>query len=398
MLIAAGEHGLTDHAARIALLLGERGLGGNDADLDTRLARFARDRSPRSTAAARLAERWSRLAGGGRDGSPAADATGLCVALAFPDRLARRRGGKGGGDYASVGGRGFRLDPADPLAGSEWLAVAEVQGAAQGARIINAAAIEAATVERLFGAAIETERVVRFDAATGTVVAERRRRLGAITLARGPDANADPAAIAAALLDGVRARGLDGLPWPDDVVALRARVGFARAAGFDLPDLSDAALLDSAEAWLAPALLGSRRLDAIAPDRLRDGIAALLDWEQTRSLDQLAPKRFTTPAGTGHAIDYSAEAGPTVQLRVQELFGLTRHPTIMDGRVPLVLSLTSPAHRPIQTTRDLPAFWAGSWVAVAKEMRGRYPRHPWPDDPAAAAPTTRTKRADARRS
>ncbi len=396
MLIAAGEHGLTRHAARVALLLGERGLGGNEADLDARLGRFAHDRSQRATAAARLAERWARLARGQDHETPSADATGLCLALGFPDRLSRRRGASGG-DYVSVGGRGFRIDPADPLARSEWLAVAEVQGAAQGARIVSAASIEAATVERLFGDAIETERVVRFDAATGGVVAERTRRLGAITLARGPDSEADPDNIASALLAGVRRHGLSLLPWPTEAAALRARSGFARAAGFDLPDLSDAALLENADTWLAPALDGVRRLDVMAPHRLRDALAGLLDWEQTRLLDRIAPERFATPAGTSHAIDYAAEGGPTVTLRVQELFGLTTHPAIMDGRLPLILSLTSPAHRPIQTTRDLPAFWAGSWRAVAKEMRGRYPRHPWPDDPAAAAPTTRTKRADARR-
>ncbi len=158
----------------------------------------------------------------------------------------------------------------------------------------------------------------------------------------------------------------------------------------------DAALLDRLDEWLAPLLPGKRRLDAIPPGALTEGVRALIGWDGGRTIDRLAPAEFISPAGSTHAIDYAAEAGPTVTLRVQALFGLAEHPAVGSARVPLVLSLTSPAGRPIQTTRDLPGFWAGSWSAVAKEMRGRYPRHPWPDDPAAADPTLRTKKADAR--
>lgn len=398
MLIAARDHGIAATAARVAVLLGERGLGGPGVDIDARLRRFADERSPRAVAARRLGDRWLTLAGGGGGTEAApADAAGLAIALAYPDRVARRRAGDGG-DYASVGGRGFRLDPADPLARAEWLAVADVQGAAQGARILAAAEIDAATVEALFADRITLSREVRFDAATGGAVAERRRRLGALTLSRGADPDAPAAAIADALLAGLAAEGLGRLPWGDAAVALRQRADAAHAAGFDLAALDDAALIADLADWAPPLLAGRRRLDAVSAAGLHDALVARLGWQGQQLLDRVAPTRLSTPAGTSHAIDYGAEGGPTVTLRVQELFGLARHPTVMDGRVPLVLSLTSPAGRPIQTTRDLPGFWSGSWRDVAKEMRGRYPRHPWPDDPTAAAATTRTKRADARRS
>src|SRR5204862_383214 len=148
--------------------------------------------------------------------------------------------------------------------------------------------------------------------------------------------------------------------------------------------------------WLPALVAGKRRLDAIAPGALTEAIRNLIDWNDQRRIDSMAPAQFTSPAGSTHAIDYAAEGGPRVELRVQALFGLAEHPVIGTERVPLVLSLTSPAGRPIQTTRDLPGFWAGSWSAVAKEMRGRYPRHPWPDAPAEASATLRTKKADAR--
>ncbi|WP_414903483.1 ATP-dependent helicase HrpB [Sphingomonas flavalba] len=393
MLIAGGARGWGRAAAVVAVLLSERGLGGNDADLELRARRWTSERGSRAEAGRRLAERWRRLAGADDDGS---GDIGACIALGFPDRVARRRGADGA-DWISVGGRGFRLDPASPLARAEWLAVAETQGTAAGARILAAAAIDYATVEVLFGERIETIRSVAFDPATGGASASRVRRLGAIVLARGPDDRVEPEAIAAALLAGVRAGSLALLPWDGPAAALLARARFAAAHSAGLPDLSDAVLADTLDAWLPPLLAGRRRLGDIPAEALAAAVAGLLDWDGQRLLDRFAPARLETPAGSSHAIDYAAEGGPKVEVRVQALFGLAVHPTVADGRVPLVLSLTSPAGRPIQTTRDLPGFWAGSWAAVAKEMRGRYPRHPWPDDPAATAPTLRTKKADARR-
>lgn len=323
------------------------------------------------------------------------DSVATCVALAFPDRIARRRDPSGEA-WASVGGRGFRLDPASSLARHDWLAVAETQGMAAGARILSAAPIDAATVEALFGDRIETRRSVAFDPATGGVKVLRERRLGAIRLASGPDADAAPDAIAATLLAGVRTHGLDLLPWSDAALALRERAHFAADHGGADLRLDDESLLDRADQWLAPLLAGKRRLDQIDAGALGDALRGIIGWEAMQAIDRLAPARFETPAGSSHAIDYAAEGGPRVELRVQALFGLATHPVVGGGRVPLVLSLTSPAGRPIQTTRDLPGFWAGSWAAVAREMRGRYPKHPWPDDPAGAPATLRTKKADAR--
>ncbi|WP_093334221.1 ATP-dependent helicase HrpB [Sphingomonas rubra] len=388
MLIRGGERGLGRTAAEVAVLLQERGLGGNDVDLEGRLARWRSDRGIKAKAARGLAERWANLspvhslAGRGEE-------VATCVALAFPDRVARRRNGSGEA-WASAGGRGFRLDPASPLAAAEWLAVADTQGAASGARILAAARIDLVTIESLFADRVETVCEVVFDPATGGVAATRERRLGALRLSSGPDPTADPVAIAAALVAGVRRHGLGLLPWNEASAAYRARAAYAGVP------LDDATLVERLDEWLPPLVEGRRRLDAIPPRALGDALRQLIGWAGTATIDRVAPSHFTSPAGSTHAIDYAAEGGPRVELRPQALFGLATHPVVGEGRVPLVLSLTSPAGRPIQTTRDLPGFWAGSWAAVAKEMRGRYPRHPWPDDPAAASATLRTKKADAK--
>ncbi len=389
MLLRSGEAGFGGVAAEVAVLLSERAAGGPGTDIEARLRRLRQERGPRAEAARGLARRWAGLVRAAPGGDPAHAAE--AVALAFPDRIARRRGADGA-DWIAAGGRGLRLDPADPLARAEWLAVAETQGAAGGARIFSAAALDEAMVEQIAGDRIETVRHVTFDPATGGVAAVRERRLGAIRLTRGPDPAAEPAAIAAALLEGVRAAGPAILPWPEAATALRQRAAFTNAA-----DLSDAALAETIDDWLPPLLAGRRRLGDIAGAGLTQALETMLGWDGRRALDAAAPAAFTSPAGSTHAIDYAAEGGPAVEVRVQALFGLACHPAIANGSVPLVLRLTSPAGRPIQTTRDLPGFWAGSWAAVAREMRGRYPRHPWPDDPAAAPPTLRTKRATAAR-
>lgn len=390
MLARAGEIGLGGVAAEVAVLLGERGLGGSDPDLELRLRRWRGDRSPKAQAARKLAERWARSMPAAVSAPPAGGHdVAVAVALAFPDRVARRRDASGE-RWASVGGRGFKLDPASTLAREQWLAVAETQGMAAGARILSAAAIDEESVAALFGERIETRHIAEFDPATGGVRPLRERRLGAIRLSSGPDSGADPAAIEAALVEGVRAHGLALLPWQAGAEAYRQRAIYA-----GLP-FDDESLLARLDEWLPPLVAGRRRLDAIPPGALGEALRGLLSWDEQQRVERVAPSHFTSPAGSSHAIDYGAEGGPRVELRVQALFGLAEHPTVGTARVPLVLSLTSPAGRPIQTTRDLPGFWAGSWAAVAKEMRGRYPRHPWPDDPAAAAATLRTKNADAR--
>jgi ATP-dependent helicase HrpB len=211
-------------------------------------------------------------------------------------------------------------------------------------------------------------------------------------LGEGPDDTPDPAAIAGALLDAIRREGLDLLPWTERTRRLQGRAAFAARHDPSLAPIDDATLAARLDDWLPPLLVGCRRLDEVAPDALHGAIEAMLGWPGTRQVETLAPASFTAPAGSQHPIAYDDPVGPVVELRPQTLFGLTSHPTVGHG-VPLVLRLVSPAGRPIQTTTDLPGFWAGSWAAVAREMRGRYPRHPWPDDPASAVATTRTKRA-----
>ena len=422
MLIEARARGFGEAAAEVAVLLAERGLGGNDADLEIRHRRWRSERGPRADGARRMAKGWAvacapparaggvdspQASGGGQvvatrehalpfAASPLfssrSGGTGLAeaLALAFPDRLSRRRDSTGE-QWQSVGGRGFRLDPASPLARSEWLAVGEVAGAASGARILSAAAIEFAEIEALFDDRIESWTEVRFDPATAAISATRGRRLGAIRLSSAPDPKPDQAAIEAGLIAAVRRHSLALLPWPESAIALRHRAAFAAAHDPDIPALDDAALLAALDEWLAPLLTGKRRLDPL--DGLRQALDGLLGYQAARLIDRLAPTHFISPAGSSHPIDYAAPGGPAVEVRAQALYGLNAHPMVAGGRVPLTLAITSPAHRPIQTTRDLPAFWAGSWREVAKEMRGRYPRHPWPDDPAGAPPTLRTKRA-----
>jgi ATP-dependent helicase HrpB len=372
------------------VLLPERGLGGNEVDLEARRDRWRRERGLRAEAARRLARNFLRLVGADKP-HPTADDGGIAsaIALAFPDRLARRRDSTGA-LWASVGGRGFRLDPASPLAKSEWLAVAETQGSASGARIISAAAMTLPEIETLYPDRIETKRRVTFNPDTGAVEARRTRSLGAITVASGPDNDADPLDVAAALVEAVRTYGLTHLSLEDRAHRLRERALFA---GIEV--LTDEALIATVDEWFPALVQGKRRLSDVT------GIAAafetLLGWEGMKAVNALAPEGFRSPAGTSHIIDYAAAAGPTVELRVQALFGVSDHPIVGTNRVPLILSLTSPAGKPIQTTRDLPGFWTGSWADVAKEMRGRYPRHNWPDDPTNAVASLKTKNALAKK-
>ena len=393
MLIEADARGWGETAAEAAVLISERGLGGTEADLEMRLRRWRSEKGKRADAARGLARRWLGLLPERRGGK---GELGPCIALAFPDRVAKRRGSDGA-DWLSVGGRGFRLDPTSPLAREDWLAVAEVSGTAAGARILAAAPIDQATVEALFADRISSGTELQFDPATASVRASHGRRLGAILLSGGRDSRADPAAIEAALLEGVREHGLGLLPWSDAAMSLRRRAHFARRFDPAIADLSDEALIAGLDSWLPLLLDGRRSLrDVDREGAERSACGACLAGRAARPSTGWRPAISRSPAGSRHAIDYEAEAGPTVTARVQALFGLSDHPMVANGKVPLVLALTSPAGRPIQTTRDLPGFWRGSWTAVAKEMRGRYPRHPWPDDPASADPTLKTKKAAAR--
>ncbi len=391
MLIDAKGRGFAAAAADVAVLLTERGLGGSDPDLEVRMRRWRMDRSARAQAARGMAENWRRRLGI-RDQSARDEQLGQALALAFPDRVSRRRDSSGE-NWQSIGGRGFRLDPASSLAGSEWLAVGEVAGHASGARILSAAPIGERDVIELFADRIEIRHDGDFDPTTGAVTPTRSRRLGSIKLSSGPDPAPDQAAIEEALLEGVREHGLALIPWDERSLQLRHRAAFAHLFDPEIAALDDPMLIDRLDEWLAPLLLKKRRLGDVPAAAIGSALQQLLGYDASRKLDRLAPALFTSPAGSSHGIDYLADGGPTVEVRAQALFGLSRHPTVANGAVPLTLAITSPAGRPIQTTKDLPGFWAGTWRDVAKDMRGRYPKHPWPNDPASAVPTLKTKRA-----
>lgn len=391
MLLFGAVRGQAQEAARLALLLQERGLGGRGEDLARRLDRWQAERGGRADASRKLARRWAELAEreAGRSGR-AADADdvplGVLLAEAFPDRIARARGALGE-EWLSSGGRGYRLDPASPLVTARWLVIGDAQGEAKGARITAACTLEEADILRHLAHRIEERHTLAWNAAEERVEARLERRLGAIVLARVPDPSPDPAAVTAALVDAVRKGGLNILPLGPASRALIVRAGYA---GLDA--LSEAVLRDSLEEWLAPLLSGRRDL-AIGAGRLHEALLGRLDWNARQMLDRLAPAEFRSPAGTGHAIDYAHEGGPCVEVRVQALFGLDSHPCIGQPPRPLLLSLTSPGAKPIQTTADLPGFWRGSWRDVVKDMKGRYPRHRWPDEPWTEDPSLKTKNA-----
>jgi len=395
MMIDMARFGGAGEAAEIALVLTERGLGGNDVDLAHRLDHMRQDRSGRAHDARRMAKRWAAIAAEAepqrRPEGAAGHSVGVILALAYPDRIARSRGGAAGG-FLLANGRGASLDPASALAREKFLAVAELAGAAAHSRILLAAAITLSEIEVHFADRIVSRDDVAFDAAGASLRGRRIRRLGAAVLFEQPMAIVPNPEAAAVLARGVVGLGIDHLPWSKALRQWRHRVMFLRAAeGGDWPDLSDSALAAAAAEWLEPALAGKTALGDLSADELSEALAALLPWRLRRQLDAEAPTHFDAPSGSRVAIDYGAEEGPKLSIRVQELFGLTRHPAIAGGRVPLVVELLSPAHRPVQVTRDLPGFWRGSYAAVRSEMRGRYPRHPWPDDPVAAPPTRRAK-------
>ena len=388
MVALAAQSGQAEDAAMLAVLLQERGLGGQGEDIETRFERFVRERGAKADAARMLAQRIARLCGASGDKQMLS--IGGLIGSAFPDRIAKRRDAKGE-KWISAMGRGLQLDAASLLARAEWLAVADVQGAASGARILSAAALTEAEIVDRFGHCIESKQTLTYDKSTDRVDARVQRRLGAIVLSEGRVEKPDPQAVASALMAAVQDMGIDALPWPSSARALRERAHFAGVAS-----LSDDACAETMEQWLLPLLGKANRLRDVAPSGLANALDNMLGWDTRTRIDQIAPTSFKSPAGTEHHIDYAAEAGPTVELRVQALFGLDSHPLVGANRLPLVLSLTSPAGRPIQTTRNLPEFWRGSWRDVAKEMRGRYPKHNWPDAPWESVASLKTKKAQAR--
>jgi ATP-dependent helicase HrpB len=392
MIVDSHPLGAGEEAAEIAAILTERGLGGDGVDLEYRLDQFRRDRSQRATSARSLARRWAEQVAFSPSPQGGGELTaGIMLAFAFPDRVARNRGN---GSFVLVNGRGASMEQTSALARAPYIAVAELTGTAAQGRILLAAPIAQADIERHFADEIETADEISFDRTALALRARRKRTLHAITLSEAPMALTPSAETARVLADGLIAAGLERLPWSKPLKQWRDRVMFLRKAEGDAsqwPDLSDDALAAQCEAWLVPALYDKISLKDVSAGDLSDALMTLLPWELRARLEREAPTHFEAPTGTQLAIDYEAEQGPTIAVRLQELFGLTAHPSIAKGAVPLVLELLSPAHRPVQVTRDLPGFWRGSYAAVRSDLRGRYPRHPWPEDPASAMPTRRVK-------
>jgi ATP-dependent helicase HrpB len=347
---------------------------GRETDLQHLLERPGRE-------AAEQARRWQRQLGlEHREVRP--DRAGAALALAYPDRIAQRRPG-GGGRFRLAHGSGAFLDPADPLAAADYLAVAALDGGQREARIFLAAPLTRAELDEVFGDRLEAAIDVAWDARGEAVVARRVTRLGDLVLDETPtEAPRDRAA--AAMLEGVRQLGL---PWTPGLRQLQARVALLRRLGEDLPDLSDEAVI----AALAPYLDGVTRKAQLQRLDLAQVLRDRLGWEGARRVDALAPTHLAIPSGRSAALDYADER-PVLAVKLQEMFGATETPAVAGGRVPVVLHLLSPAGRPLQVTQDLPHFWRHTYPSVRGEMRGRYPKHPWPEDPMAAPPTARAKK------
>lgn len=385
MLVRAGKP-----AAMLAALMEERDPLPRDAgaDLDLRLRALRGDGPPPEPAAAkRIRSEAKRLARLAPDPATPLD-TGGMTALAYPDRIALHRPGDAP-RFVLSGGKGAVLPEGDPLAGQRLLAVADLDGDPREAKIRRAAPISEATLRALFSDRIETVDLCVWSRRDRRVTARRQERLGALVLADAIWRDAPPDTLAAAALAGVRDLGLGVFDGSRAFALLRARLRVARRAERpDLPDPSDAALLNSAEDWLLPYLTGVRTAADLRGFDPAPALLASLDYDQVQTLDRIAPPAYTTPLGRRIPIDYGGDA-PEIALRLQELFGETRHPVV--GGQPLRVTLLSPAGRPVQTTMDLPGFWAGSYADVRKDMRARYPRHPWPEDPTRADPTLRAK-------
>lgn len=395
MVIAAAKSGRGAAAAQLAVVMGERGLGGSAIDLDTRFQNFRQDKGSRAKKARSLADRILRplgsSCGAGKDN--AATPVGPLLLHGFSDRVAKRQGATDQGHrrYRLANGRGAFVDELDPLAREPYLVVSDLTGNPQSQRILSAAPVDLDTVLGDLSDTITDHDEIGFEAASKRVKARRQTKLGRLVLAETALAKPDEEAVVKALCSGLRRAGLSALPWNAKSRQLRDRLDWLhRTLGAPWPDMGDAALLAKLDAWFTPFQHGVTAFARIDPASLSDGLLSLVPHQLGRDLDQCAPTHFHTPAGSHLPIRYDGDA-PVLAVRVQELFGLRQHPAIGDGAQPLVLELLSPAQRPIQTTRDLPGFWNGSWADVRAEMRGRYPKHPWPDDPAAAPATRRVK-------
>jgi len=392
MVVDAAAENASLAAAEIAVLIGERGLGGDNVDVTARLDALRRDRSTRARDARAMAARWAEIADPENAAHHSGDvSTGALLALAYPERIAKNRSGAAGA-FVLANGRGAQIDPASALAREPYLGVAELAGSAAAGRILLAAPIALGEIEARFADRIETREEINFDPASASLRLRGLRRLGAITLTEQPMSVEPTDAAARILAEGIARLGVERLPWTKALRQWRDRVMFLRRAEGDTwPDLSDPALAADTD-WLAGLFAGKTSLAALSADELAGTLTSRLPFPLRRRLEAEAPTHFTAPTGSQVPIDYEADGGPKISIRVQELFGLGHHPAIAGGKIALLVELLSPAHRPVQMTRDLPGFWRGSYAAVRAEMRGRYPKHPWPDDPTTALPTRRANK------
>lgn len=403
MIVRAHDVGLGATACLVAALIDERDILRRDvsqreADLRLRVSVAAGD----GTAAHRDVDRdalqrvrrqsraWRGQLGLHGDVPIDEDATGWVLTLAYPDRVAQRRDGAGE-RYLMRNGLGAMLDDGGALTGSPYLTIADLDGRAAHSRIYLAAPLERDDLERLFAAQIVREDVMEWLPDEGVVRAARRERLGAIVLRESAVRDPDPEAVARVLMSALARGDRLALRWSESARRLRERLRFLRLLDESWPDVSDGALNTVMEAWLLPRLVGLRRRAEV--EQLDPGAVLLeaLTWEQRRALDALAPTHLVVPTGSRIEVDYGDPAAPTVAVRLQELFGVAETPRIAGGVVPVTLRLLSPARRPVQVTRDLAGFWRSSYFDVRRDLRGRYPKHEWPEDPLAAAPTRRAK-------
>jgi ATP-dependent helicase HrpB len=380
-------------AALLAAILSERDFlrlppGQRDVDLRHRVDIAL---SGRRDAGVRLIlEAARRLAPSRASETPDVARTGELLALAYPDRIGRRRPGTAG-RYLLSGGRGAVLPDGDPMTNEAFLVVADLDGTAQDSRIFLAAPVAQAEIEEAYADRIVDEDIVQWSDRDAAVLARRRRRLGMLILEDKPLGNPDPEKRRAAMLEGIRRLGLAALPWTDDLAMWRERIAFLRHLDEGWPDLSDEALLASLDDWLGPQLDQAARRDHLARVDLAAALRSLLPWDRQRLLDRLAPTHIGVPSGSRVAVDYANPAEPTLSVRLQEMFGLVDTPRLADGKVAVTLHLLSPARRPVQVTRDLASFWTNGYPAVKAELKGRYPKHYWPDDPLIAEPTARVR-------
>ncbi|MCG8428419.1 MAG: ATP-dependent helicase HrpB, partial [Chromatiales bacterium] len=416
MLLEAAGRGQLGLAADIAAILTEkemflRSKAPNSIDIEDRLQVLARwremgksgiDRGIVDLSACRqieqssrqMGQRVERVVGQKRVNEKVKEqlSIGGLLALAFPDRVALCKS-RERGSYQLVLGRRALVPEGDPLAGRECLVVAHLDAGRSEGRIFLAAQITLAEVRELEADNIYIAECVEWRSQSRSVVAHREERLGNLVLSERPLRDVDPVLQAQALLNGVRELGLSVLPWNDEANQLRQRLRFLHhhQSNADWPDLADDQLLATLDDWLSPWLTGISRADQLKRLNLRQIMLSLLSWEQQQALDELAPTHFGVPSGSRKRIDYSDLKAPVLAVRLQEMFGCVDTPRICKGEVALLIHLLSPAQRPIQVTQDLAGFWARTYESVKKELKGRYPKHYWPDDPLVAEPTHRVK-------